>query len=72
MLIIGTILVTWIVRNWWKILLLLIAVIALREYQVKKHRDEEKSDKAPSDNDLVDPGKDIPPPLAKERIDKFP
>ena len=67
MLILGTILVTWIVRNWWKILLLLIAVIIVREYQVKKHRDEEKDDKAPSDNDNVDPGTDIPPPLAKER-----
>ena len=72
MLILGTILVTWIVKNWWKILLLLIAVIALREYQVHKHKDEEQADKAPSNNDPEDPGTDIPPPLAKERIDKFP
>lgn len=72
MLILGTILVTWIVKNWWKILLLLIAVIIFREYQVKKHRDEIKDDKGPSENDHVDPGTDIPPPLAKERIDKFP
>ena len=72
MLILGTILVTWIVKNWWKILLLIIAVIIVREYQLKKHRDEKKDDKAPSDNGNIDPGTDIPPPLAKERIDKFP
>ena len=72
MLIIGTILVTWIVRNWWKILLLLIAVIALREYQVHKHNDKDKDAEGPSENDHIDPGTDIPPPLAKERIDKFP
>ena len=37
MLIILTLVVTWIAHNWWKLLLLLIAVIILHEYQLKKH-----------------------------------
>ena len=32
-----TLIVTWIVRNWWKLLLLLIGVIILHEYQVRKY-----------------------------------
>ncbi len=44
MLIILTIIGTWIVKNWWKLLLLLIGVIALREYQVYKHKDDKKDD----------------------------
>lgn len=42
MLILGSLIVAWIVHNWWKILLLLVGVIALREYQVYKHRDDDK------------------------------
>ena len=32
-----TLIVTWIVHNWWKLLLLLIGVIVLHEYQVRKY-----------------------------------
>ena len=43
MLILGSLIVAWIVHNWWKLLLLLVGVIALREYQVYKHRDDSKA-----------------------------
>ena len=43
MLILGTLLVTWIVRNWWKILLLLVAVIILYEYQIRKHPENKRT-----------------------------
>ena len=32
-----TLIVTWIVHNWWKLLFLLIGVIVLHEYQVRKY-----------------------------------
>ena len=32
-----TLIVTWIVHNWWKLLLLLIGIIVLHEYQVRKY-----------------------------------
>ena len=32
-----TLIVTWIVHNWWKLLLLLIGVIVLHEYQIRKY-----------------------------------
>ena len=32
-----TLIVTWLVHNWWKLLLLLIGVIVLHEYQVRKY-----------------------------------
>ena len=67
MLILGTLIVTWIAKNWWKILLLLIAVIILREYQVHKHRDGKKdikSDEGSSDRKAADPLY-IPPPFGR-------
>ncbi|MBQ6456462.1 MAG: hypothetical protein IJJ31_04990 [Mogibacterium sp.] len=47
-----TLIVTWIVRNWWKLLLLLIGVIVLHEYQVRKYskgNDKENADSEPAD-----------------------
>lgn len=38
MLIILTLIVTWFIKNWWKILLVIAAAIALREYQVYKYK----------------------------------
>ena len=41
MLILGTLVVTWIAHNWWKLLLLLIAIIVIHEYVVyKKHKND--------------------------------
>lgn len=41
MLILGTLIVTWIARNWWRLLLLLVAVIVIHEYIVyKRHKDD--------------------------------
>ena len=73
MLIIGTLVVTWIAKNWWKILLLLVAVIILREYQVHKYQKKDKAAKVSEDNgarapgsDAPDPAKHIPPPFGRE------
>ena len=69
MLILGTLLVTWIVKNWWKILLLLIAVIILYEYQIRKHPENRRTYK--SDIDAVkDPVNDIPPPFGRDRTEE--
>ena len=38
MLIISTLIITWIVRNWWKLLLLLVSVIVIHEYMIRKGR----------------------------------
>lgn len=41
MLILGTLIVTWIARNWWKLLLLLVSIIVIHEYIVyKRHKDD--------------------------------
>lgn len=67
MLILGTLVVTWIARNWWKILLLLTAVIILREYQVHKHKKEDVvviEDRP--DNDSQNRDLYIPPPFGRE------
>ena len=46
MLILLTLIITWIAHNWWKLLLLLIGVIVLHEYQVRKHSgDNDKKEK---------------------------
>lgn len=42
MLIIGTLVVTWIAHNWWKLFLLLIAVISIHEYKLYKIRTGKK------------------------------
>lgn len=50
MLILGTLIVTWIVRNWWKLLLLLVAIIVMQEYMIRKNRkNAEKQDDAAAD-----------------------
>lgn len=36
MLVLGTLIVTWIVRNWWKLLLVLVLLVVLLEYQKRK------------------------------------
>ena len=66
MLIIGTLVVTWIVKNWWKILLLLIAVIILREYQVHKYRNKAGREESPPDEEAARSGKEIPPPFGRD------
>ena len=66
MLILGTLLVTWIVKNWWKILLLLIAVIILYEYQIRKHPENRRTHKNDTDRS-ADPVNDIPPPLGNSK-----
>lgn len=44
MLILGTLIVTWIAHNWWKILLLIVAIIVIHEYVVhKKHGEYPKA-----------------------------
>ena len=40
MLILGTLILTWLAHNWWKVLLLLIAVIAVHEYVLHKKAKE--------------------------------
>ena len=37
LVLLATLIITWFVHNWWKLLLLLIGVIVLREYQVRKY-----------------------------------
>ena len=66
MLIILTLIVTWIVNNWWKLLLLLVGVIALREYQVKKHKGDDKPEEIYLLEDKGAPA-DAAEPLAEDR-----
>ena len=64
--ILGTLIVTWIVKNWWKILLLLAAVIILYEYQIRKHPENRRTYKSDTDK-AADPVNDIPPPFGRDR-----
>ena len=60
MLILGTLIVTWIAHNWWKILLLLVAIIVIHEYMVHRiHKND-----PPAEEDGAD-GADTP---AEENI----
>ena len=54
MLIIGTLIVTWIAHNWWKLLLLIVAVIAIHEYVLHKKAKEKadgESEKEPDEKE---------------------
>lgn len=38
MLVLGTLIVTWIAHNWWKLALLLVTVIVIHEYWLHKNK----------------------------------
>ena len=48
-LILGTLIVTWIAHNWWKLLLLLVAIIVIHEYVLYKNRKNKPADAADAD-----------------------
>lgn len=57
MLIISTLIITWIAHNWWKILLLLVAVIVIHEYVLYKKRTqaaEAKPEAESEDSEIVE------------------
>ena len=56
MLILGTLIVTWIVHNWWKILLLIVAVIVVHEYVVHKKHGEYPSAEQRAAKDVKEGG----------------
>ena len=66
MLILGTLVVTWIAHNWWKLLLLLVAIIAIHEYVLYKSKKNkpaeadgtEADEEAAADSDTADAGPD--------------
>jgi hypothetical protein len=53
MLILGTLIVTWIVRNWWKLLLLLVAIIVIHEYMLRKISREREAEQGNKDEDSL-------------------
>ena len=77
MLIISTLIITWIARNWWKLLLLLVTVIVIHEYMIRKGRaqraaaqnaDAQEQDSAGGSADAPEDARDEVPDGAMDEV----
>jgi hypothetical protein len=48
-----TLIITWISRNWWKLLLLLVAIIVIHEYMLRKISREREAEQGNKDEDSL-------------------
>ncbi len=61
LVLLATLIITWIAHNWWKLLLLLIGVIILHEYQVRKYSKKPKDAGDTSEENTADKINEDPP-----------
>ena len=69
MLVLGTLIVTWIAHNWWKLLLLLVAVIVIHEYWL--HKNKKPAGQESTDTETEDSGTGKTDPDAADKDTEY-